>query len=140
MIPFPIQVLLFAAVGVAMEVVFTAFMDLPKTRSARLLGYSYVWMLPIYALAPILLRVLTPAIGLWALGFRILVYVALLYIVEYTAGLALRLATGACPWEAEYRGHRWAVHGLIRLDFAPAWAVACLLFERLYFVLNGAGA
>ena len=134
---FPLQVFLFACIGVAFEVVFTAFVDLPQTRSARLIGYSYVWMLPIYALIPVLLRFLEPAVGGWPLAGRLALFVGVLYVIEYTSGLALRLSTGVCPWEANYYGKRWAIHGLIRLDFAPAWALACFLFERLYFAFNG---
>ena len=120
-----------------MEVVWTAFVDLPKNRSARLVGFSYVWMLPIYASVPVLLRLLAGIVGGWPLAGRLALYVALVYAIEYSSGLFLRKTTGACPWEYEYRGKRWAVHDLIRLDYAPAWATACFFFERLYFVFNG---
>jgi hypothetical protein len=34
-----------------------------------------------------------------------------------------------CPWD--YSGRIWNVDGLIRLDFAPFWFAAGLIFERL---------
>jgi uncharacterized membrane protein len=128
-----LKALLFASVGLAMEVVFTAAMDYPKTRSLRLMGYTYVWMLPIYGSIPFFLDVLHPALGGLPLPARLAVYVGLLYVVEYATGWLLRKGTGACPWD--YGRARWAVHGLIRLDYFPAWALACGLFERLYLEL-----
>jgi uncharacterized membrane protein len=130
-----VQVLIFGAVGVAMEVVFTALMDYPKNRSVRLTGYSYIWMIPIYGSAPLFLSRLYPPLSGTPLPARLAVYVAILLAMEYATGWILQKTTGECPWEPHYRGKRWAVHGLMRLDYAPAWAVACLLFEKLYLIL-----
>src|SRR5690606_39436874 len=65
---------------------------------------------------------------------RLTVYVAVLYAIEYTAGWLLRCALGRCPWD--YGRARWSVHGLIRLDYLPAWAAACLIFESLWLELR----
>lgn len=99
------------------------------------MGYSYVWMLPIYALIPLFLQFLYPRLSPHLLPVRLGVYVALLLAVEYATGWLLRAVTGACPWEHNYRGKRWAIHGLIRLDFIPTWALACYIFERIYVAL-----
>ncbi len=124
---------LFACVGVAFEIVFTALMDFPKTRSLRLKGYSYIWMFPLYALIPVFLCFLWPHVGPWPIAARLGFYVVLLYIVEYATGWILRWTTGQCPWD--YGNHRFAVQGVIRLDYAPAWALAVFLFEYLYLAL-----
>ncbi len=131
------QMLVFACVGVALEVAFTAVVDFTRTKDWRLRGQSYLWMFPIYALVPVFLSRLHPLVGGSALPVRLLVYTALVYAVEYLSGWLLRRLTGACPWEKGYLGRRWAVHGLIRLDYAPAWALACWLFETLYLRLSG---
>ncbi len=130
-----LKMFLFACVGVTLEVVFTAFADLPKTKTMRLMGYTYVWMLPIYSMVPILLQFLLPRIEGLILPIRLLIYVAILYAVEYTTGWILRKILGACPWEAGYQDKQWSVHGLIRLDYAPVWALLCLIFESLYKTL-----
>lgn len=129
------RVLLFSCIGVAFEVVFTALLEYPVKKDVRLMGYSYIWMLPIYALIPLFLGFLYPRLSPYALPARLAVYVAILLAVEYATGWLLRAATGTCPWEPNYRDKRWAVHGLIRLDFIPSWAVACFLFERIYAAL-----
>ena len=131
------KMLLFACVGVAMEIVFTAAVDFPKTRSLRLMGYTYIWVLPLYSLIPLILFLLYPMVWTFALPLRLAIYVALLFLAEYVSGWVLRRCTGECPWERNYRGSPWTVHGLIRLDYALAWAAAAWIFEWLFVRLQG---
>ncbi|HET9451523.1 MAG TPA: hypothetical protein VFO83_11595, partial [Aggregicoccus sp.] len=42
---------------------------------------------------------------------------------------ALRATIGYCPWD--YTGATWSVQGLIRLDYAPFWALCGYLGEPL---------
>lgn len=124
------RTILLACVGVAAEVVFTALTG--AKRDKRLMGFSYVWMLPIYALLYPGFRLLLPLVGDWAWPLRGALYAALIMACELLTGLALRAAVGEAPWEPEYRGHKWAALGLVRLDYFPAWAAGGLLFERVY--------
>jgi hypothetical protein len=64
-----------------------------------------------------------------AVGRAVLLTVFLFVCVGH-----LRRATGQCPWD--YGGARWAVSGLIRLDYLPCWAAACWMFERLFVALH----
>lgn len=130
----------FAAVGVALEVVFTALLDYHDTGNVRLMGQSYVWMLPIYGSIPFALDAVYPRVRSVSIPWRIIIYVALILAGEYLSGWALKTFVGMCPWEPGYRGKPWAVHGLMRLDYAPAWAVAALIFETLYLSLKPASA
>lgn len=123
------EILVVACVGVAFEVFFTALTE-PRVREGwRLKGQSYVWMFPIYALVVPFFKVLDPRFGSWPWAARAPLYVAVLYAVEYLTGWLLRRLTGRCPWD--YGDARWAVHGLVRLDYAPAWLLAVTLFEAL---------
>ena len=131
------RVLLLCALGIAMEVLFTAFADYPDDRDLRLRGYSYAWMAPIYALVYPACAVLYPRLSVYPLLVRGFAYMIVIYAVEYGSGWALRRLVGECPWESGYRKTRWNVHGLIRLDFAPAWMAAALVFEWAYRVLRG---
>lgn len=126
-----VNCLLVVGAAMALEVCFVAFADLPEAPDWKLKGHTYVWMVPIYAL-------IYPA-GLWLFPLlerlpwaaRGLVYMALIYAVEYSSGWLLRRATGHCPWESGYHKARWGVQGLIRLDFAPVWFAASLAYEAL---------
>jgi hypothetical protein len=63
----------------------------------------------------------------WARG---LAYTGVIYAAEYSSGWLLRRGTGKCPWD--YSGSGRDVHGLVRLDYAPAWYALGLLFEPLH--------
>lgn len=125
------------ALGVALEVAFTAVAEFRASGDRRLMGATTLWMVPIYALVYPALRLIYPVVVSSPLLVRGGVYVACIYAVEYASGWALRRTLGACPWEAGYRKARWHYHGLIRLDYAPAWLAAGLLFEWTYRVLQG---
>lgn len=115
----------FGVFGLGLETAFTA-------GGKHLMGYSSLWYFPLYALAPLYFRLFGPALfqkPWWARG---LAYMASLFFIEYLAMGALRLMLGTSPSEASYFLSPWNVHGLIRLDFAPAWFAAGLLFEGLY--------
>jgi uncharacterized membrane protein len=57
------------------------------------------------------------------------VYMVGCFAVEYATGWIIKLLTGTIPWD--YSAKRWQVHGLVRLDYAPAWFVFGLLLERV---------
>jgi hypothetical protein len=124
-----------ASVGVCAEIVFTALGD-AKARWPRLQGWSYVWMIPIYALLYPGFRLLLPLTGEWAFPLRGAFYAAGIMAVELLTGLLLRAAVGEAPWEAMYRGKRWAVMSLVRLDYFPAWAAGALVFVRAYRLIT----
>lgn len=131
------RTLLLACLGLALEVVFTAATDRAQAQGWRLRGFTYVWMLPIYMLVYPALCWLYPRVGSWSFGARGALYAAIILLVEWASGWLLRLTIGQAPWEKEYRGHRFAVHGLMRLDYAPAWFCAALVFERVFRLLCG---
>jgi hypothetical protein len=125
---------LLASVGVGLEVAFTALTDF-RTTGRRLTGQSYLWMFPIYATAYPLLAVSWPHLQDVPIVVRGVVYVLALFVVEYASGWLIRRLVGECPWESGYFDARWGIHGLVRLDYAPAWFVVALFFERLYLYL-----
>lgn len=122
-------------VGVAAEVIFTAFSE--PQGGKRLIGYSYVWMFPIYALLYPGMLLLKPFIGAWSWLLRASFYAAAIMVFELITGLILRAILGEAPWEPTYRAKRWAVLGLVRLDYFPAWAAGALVFERAFRLIGG---
>ena len=66
--------------------------------------------------------------GVWLKKKRVhfllrgLAYVPICFLTEASFGLALYFILGKCPWD--YSRSEWALlHGTIRLDYAPFWAV-----------------
>lgn len=112
--------------GWCMEILFTS-LDALRRRDMTLKGITSLWMFPIYGCAALLsplCRRLRPK-PLWVRG---LAYMSLIFSAEYLTG---RLLTEmkSCPWD--YSRSRWSIARVIRLDFAPCWFGAGLLFEHL---------
>jgi Putative ABC-transporter type IV len=55
--------------------------------------------------------------------------------VEYASGRLLRRLAGSAPWD--YGRARFAVDGLVRLDYLPLWAAFGLGLERVHEALVG---
>lgn len=91
-------------------------------------------MFPIYGLA-VFLEPIHDRIRSRPFYIRGGVYTFIIFLIEYFTGLALKILTGICPWD--YSGSRFSVNGFIRLDYAPAWFAAGLLFEKLHDALAG---
>ncbi len=112
--------------GWCMEILFTS-LDSLRRRDMTLRGVTSVWMFPIYGCAAVLSPVgrLLKKRSFW---FRGLTYMSLIFSAEYLTGRFLEKRT-LCPWD--YSRSRWNISHLIRLDFAPFWFGAGLLFERI---------
>ncbi len=112
--------------GWCMEILFTALGSL-RRRDMTLRGATSLWMFPIYGCAALLSPVcrLLRGCSVWARGFA---YMGLIFSAEFFSG---KLLSGRrlCPWD--YSRSRWNIQSLIRLDFAPFWFCAGLMFERL---------
>ena len=112
--------------GWCMEIMFTA-MNALRRRDMTLKGNTSLWMFPIYGCAAMLApgSRLVSRRPVWISG---LTYMSLIFSVEFITGKLLSRRS-LCPWD--YGRSRWNVSRLIRLDYAPFWFVAGLLFERL---------
>jgi len=97
----------------------------------RLAGVTYLWMFPIYGSMVFLYEPLHGVLRAWPWPGRATAYAAAFMAVEYMAGWLIRRATGTCPWEYAGRA-RWHIHGLVRLDYAPAWALLGLALEPVH--------
>lgn len=127
-----IAMALFAVLGLGLEVIFTAVLDAKKDSQQHLWGYSSLWYLPLYMLAPVFLNLTASVLLPLPLLLRGLIYMVVIFVCEFMAMLALRKLLGASPSEANYRLSRWNFLGLIRLDFAPAMFAMGLTFEFLH--------
>ncbi len=112
--------------GLFIEIFFTG-MGALFAHDYSMTGHSSILMFPIYGSAalidPVWRKLRSKPIVL-----RGLIYTICIYIAEYASGSFLR-ALGICPWD--YTGAPTNINGLIRLDFAPFWFVAGLIFERI---------
>ncbi len=112
--------------GWCMEILFTALASL-RRRDLRLKGTTSVWMFPIYGCAA-LLAPLSKLLKNTPLITRGLIYMGLIFSGEYISGKFL-LRHKLCPWD--YSNSPYHIGRVIRLDYAPNWFFAGLLFEKV---------
>lgn len=119
-----------------MEVIFTSVESI-LMRDWRLMGRTSLLMFPIYGMGAFLAPIVNgidrylgqivnrPTDRYLRHG---MIDMVLIFTAEYLSGMWLR-ARGICPWD--YTGRSTSINGLIRLDFAPLWFGAGLLFEQI---------
>jgi len=84
-------------------------------------------MFPIYGMASLLYPLCRLLKGKNIL-LRGGIYTCIIFAGEFLSGTLLQKIK-ACPWD--YSNARLNVKGLIRLDYAPLWFGAGLLFEKI---------
>ncbi len=112
--------------GWCMEIVFTSAGSLLK-HDKRLIGQTSLWMFPIYGMA----AVIAPVFKLLhekPILLRGSIYALGIFSFEYLSGSLLKKHE-LCPWD--YSDAKANIDGVIRLDYAPFWMLAGLLFERI---------
>lgn len=112
--------------GWCMEILFTSAGSLFK-KDGRLIGQTSVWMFPIYGMA-VLIRPVYKVIKKLPALFRGGIYSLGIFTFEYLSGSLLK-KHHMCPWD--YSDAATNIDGVIRLDYAPLWMLAGLLFERI---------
>ncbi len=114
-------------IGWCMECLWTGLDALRKHKDKTLICHTSVWMFPIYGMAACLNPLCKKLRNCSAL-LRGGIYAFLIYIGEYSSGLILK-KYNACPWD--YSKAKLNYKGVIRFDYAPAWILAGLLFEKI---------
>ncbi len=113
-------------IGWTMELFATSLGNYRHNHDKRLMGNTSLLMFPIYGLAAAMAPI-GKVLCKRNVIVRGTVYMLLIFATEYTTGWLLRKAD-MCPWD--YSHAALNVDGLIRLDYAPAWFAAGLLFEK----------
>lgn len=124
----------YGLVGWAMEIIWTSLGSLLQG-DTKLEGYTNLWMFLIYGSA-VLLEPIHDTIKGWRWPIRGLLWLIIIWGMEYTSGFILKNTLGILPWM--YEGP-FAIDGLVRLDFAPAWFIAGLIFEQVHGKLDNYG-
>ena len=133
-LPLHFKFWIYALQGILYELCFTAIWDFCISQNPKLVGESSIWSIFVYGGGGLVCEYLiVNNIFKHNILFRTLVYLLYTYAWEYLTGFIL-LQFAACPWD--YTERRWNLHGLITLEYAPAWIFAGILHERLVILLN----
>lgn len=112
--------------GWCMEIIFTS-LGAFRNKDWRFIGQTSLWMFPIYGLAAFI-RPIYQLIKKLPFFVRGLIYSLGIFTCEYLSGTILK-KHHLCPWD--YSKSPANINGVIRLDYAPFWVAAGLLFERI---------
>lgn len=123
--------IIYGLAGWCMEIIWTGIGSM-LSGDINLNARTYIWMFPIYGLA-ILFEPIHNKIREWPVIVRGGVYTLLIFVIEYLAGWTLESIIGNCPWD--YGENTFSINGFIRLDYAPAWFAAGLIFDRIHDLL-----
>jgi len=115
-------------IGWIMEIVWTGVWSLVNG-DVRMVSTTSIIMFPIYGMA-IFLKPIYDVMFDLPIFLRGGIYAIFIFAAEYFFGFVLT-RLGACPWS--YTDAKFNIDGLIRLDYAPAWFAAGLIFEGLVF-------
>ncbi|WP_338031809.1 putative ABC transporter permease [Desulfosporosinus fructosivorans] len=123
--------LIYGILGLILEVIYTGLASLLKG-DFRMQGFTFLVMMPIYGLS-IFLEPLHNYLRPFPWWTRGLVYLATIWMIEYSSGVILAEALGDCPWQY---CDRLSISGYITLRMAPEWFLAGLGFEVLHDFLD----
>ena len=113
--------------GWCMECFWTGMDSIMQKQDKTLLCHTSIWMFPIYGMAAVIGEI-APKISHWPTPARGLLYGSARMAGEYVSGTLLT-KFDVCPWS--YKGCKYTINDIVRLDFLPFWVVAGLLFERI---------
>ena len=123
--------LIYGIIGLVIEVVYTGLAS-PLKGDFSMQGFTFLVMIPIYGLS-VFLEPLHNHIRPLPWWIRGLVYLATIWMIEYSSGVILAGVLGDCPWH--YYG-KLNINGYITLRMAPEWFMAGLGFEYLHDLLD----
>ena len=118
--------LIYGTVGWCLEIFWTGLLAGFKGNKT-LSGSTSLWMFPIYGCAAFLAPV-SRLLKNTSVFFRGITYMSCIFSAEFVSGTLLK-RHGFCPWD--YGQSRFNIKRVIRLDYAPFWFLAGLLFEKL---------
>jgi uncharacterized membrane protein len=129
-----LRVILFALLGLLIELFFTSFGSLAKG-NFNMRGHSSPWMMPVYGLLGVCIGPVTEPLKRCKVPLiaRAILYMLGIFLVEYIAG-AIFYRMGLQIWD--YSKRPLNLHGYITLTYAPFWLFLGLWIEYLYKKLD----
>lgn len=118
--------LLCGSIGWCMEIIWTGLHSL-LAGEPTMMGKTSLLMFPIYGCAS-LINPVYKKISSTPVFVRGCIYTAGIFLAEYLYGSFLKFFH-MCPWD--YSDAPLNYKGLIRLDYAPVWFAAGLIFEKI---------
>lgn len=123
--------IIYGLLGICLEIFWTGLESLLKN-DYTLAGKTYIWMFFIYGLG-VFLEPVHHKIRTYNILFRGIVYMIIIFCIEFITGLLLKYLIGVCPWQYTGTG---SLYGIVSLSFVPIWFCTGLLFEKVHDFLD----
>lgn len=123
--------IIYGIIGLLLEVIYTGLAALLKG-DLSMQGFTFLVMMPIYGLS-IFLEPLHTQLRPHPWWTRGLIYLTVIWMIEYSSGLFLTSILGSCPWNYS---DLLNIDGYITLRMAPEWFLAGLGFEFIHDFLD----
>lgn len=123
--------LIYGIIGLVLEVIYTGLASLLKG-DLSMQGFTFLVMMPIYGLF-VFLEPFHTHLRPYPWWIRGLIYLVMIWLIEYSSGLILAKFLGHCPW---CYSDPLNVKGYITLRMAPEWFLVGLGFEVLHDFLD----
>ena len=141
------KMFIWSCIGICNEVFFTAItefidgfnnktslvlhQDHQDLHNIKLTGYSYIWLLPIYSLLPILFNLID--LIKTRFSIKILIITLTIMLSECLYGLLLK-KIAICPWEDNYSFSQYTLFNVMRLDYFPFWYGVSFFWYTLWLI------
>jgi uncharacterized membrane protein len=126
--------IVYGCLGLCVEIVFTSIGSLIYDNNLILKGYTYLWMIPVWAAGLFALGCVHKYIRNLNILARGLIYMLVCIAVEYLSGIYFLATLKEIPWDYSYSEYN--IHGAIRLDYLPFWFIAGILSEKAISYIN----
>ena len=123
--------IIYGLLGWNMEVLWTGIASF-SAENVNLIGHTSVWTFFIYGSAVFIFEPVYRIIADCNMFVRGCAWMALIFVIEFISGILLH----SMGIEAWHYNCRFAVCGVIRLDYAPAWFAVGLIFEKVNQILQ----
>ena len=123
--------LIYGLIGICLEIFWTGLESL-LNNNYTMEAKTSIWMFFIYGLAVFFEPIHHKMKGINPM-IRGLLYMVLIYTVEFLTGGILKILLGACPWNYTDWG---SFYGLITLSFMPVWSALGFIFEGIHHGLD----
>ena len=119
--------LLCGMIGWCWEIFVTGLYNAFTDKKQKMMGHSSLLMFPIYGAAFLIIPVYK-IFKNTSIFFRGTIYTCMIFIGEYLSGTFLK-KRDMCPWD--YSNAKFNIGGVIRPDYAPAWFILGLIYEKV---------
>ena len=139
----PIKMFIYMCVFIAMENIVVGMVNIlnknvPWEQRKTGLMFSYVWMIPLYIIAPVLFELFTFIYSVVHIHFLLIILINYIFgVVVITAletglGAILVKYIGTCPWGVFTKQERGIFLGYSRWDWSLMYGLITVLFY--YFI------